>query len=148
MGYRSQVGFYIEFTKDPEEFIALMKVDGRDMFKQFLEYMYIEEYKPDNEDMPVGGVHFHHGYWKWYEDCKVGFTDLLNMAEDFDENFRAKFVRIGEESDDVEEDWFNDDNYELEYPYVIRTVETGMNLSKLKKVTEEEDENNHSCEPT
>lgn len=141
MGYRSQVGFYIEFTKDPEEFIALMRVDGRDMFKQFLEYMYVENYvEPilDEEDVPIGGVHFHHDHWKWYEDCKVGFTDLLNMAEDFDENFRAKFVRIGEESDDVEEDWFNDDNYELEYPYVIRTVETGMNLEKLKKVTEEE----------
>lgn len=150
MGYRSQVGFYIEFTKDPEEFIALMKLDGRDMFKQFLEYMYIENYPAvvKEENIAVGGVHFYHDSWKWYEDCRVGFTDLLQLAEDFDEGFKAKFVRVGEESDDVEEDWFNDDGYDLEYPYVVRTVETAMDLSKLKKVMEEENENNHSREPT
>lgn len=138
MGYRSQVGFYIEFTKDPEEFIALMKVDGREIFKNFLQFMYIENYPEPilEEDAPVGGVHFHHDDWKWYQDCQTGFTDLLQLAEDFDENFKAKFVRIGEESDDVEEEWFNDDCYELEYPYVVRAVETGINLTKLKKVEE------------
>jgi hypothetical protein len=56
------------------------------------------------------------------------------MAEDFDENFKAKFARTGEESDDTEEDWYNDDGYDLDYPYVVRTVETGINLEKLKKV--------------
>jgi hypothetical protein len=55
------------------------------------------------------------------------------MAEDFDEKFKAKFVRIGEESDDVEEEWFNDDHYELEYPYMVRMVDTGVKLETLKK---------------
>jgi hypothetical protein len=106
MGYRSEVGFFIEFTKDPEEFIALMRVDGRDIFKDFLRFMYIEYYKdrPMEEDDPKGGVHFHHNYWKWYEDSTAGLHDLLAMAEDFDENFKVKFARTGEESDDTEED--------------------------------------------
>ena len=65
MGYRSEVGFYIEFKKDPEEFIALMKVDGREIFKNFLAFMYIEMYPEPilEEDAPVGGVHFHHDHW-------------------------------------------------------------------------------------
>ena len=58
------------------------------------------------------------------------------MAEDFDEDFKAKFARTGEESDDTEEEWFNDDGYDLEYPYVVRRVDTGMDLTKLKKVEE------------
>jgi hypothetical protein len=138
MGYRSEVGFYIELTKDPEEFISLMRVDGRDIFKDFLRFMYIERYPEPilEEDAPVGGVHFFHDHWKWYEDSQIGFTELLNMADHFDENYKAKFVRVGEESDDVEEDWFNDDNYELEYPYMVRRVETAMDLNKLKKVEE------------
>jgi len=138
MGYRSEVGFFIQFHKDPEEFVALMKVDGRDIFKDFMRYMYIEKYpEPTVQvDVPVGGVHFHHNHWKWYEDSQVGFTELLDMAENYDENFKAKFARTGEESDDTEEDWFNDDGYELEYPYVVRTVETGIKLENLKKVSE------------
>ena len=139
MGYRSEVGFFIEFTKDPEEFIALMKVDGRDIFKDFLRFMYIENYKDrpmEDDDDPKGGVHFYHEHWKWYDESKDGFMDLLNMAGDFDNNFKAKFARTGEESDDTEEEWFNDDHYELEYPYMVRAVETGMNLEKLKKVEE------------
>jgi len=138
MGYRSEVGFCIEFTKDPEEFIALMRVDGREIFKNFLKFMYIEMYPEPilEEDAPVGGVHFHHNHWKWYEDSQLGFTELLNMAGDFDEDFKAKFARTGEESDDTEEEWFNDDGYDLEYPYVVRMVETAMDLTKLKKVEE------------
>ena len=137
MGYRSEVGFFIEFTKDPEEFIALMKVDGREIFRDFLRFMYIENYKDrpmEDDDDPKGGVHFYHEHWKWYDESKDGFMDLLNMAGDFDNNFKAKFARTGEESDDTEEEWFNDDGYELEYPYMVRRVETAMDLTKLKKV--------------
>jgi hypothetical protein len=139
MGYRSEVGFFVEFTRDPEEFIALMKVDGRDIFKDFMRYMYIEYYKdiPIGEGAPVGGVHFYHNHWKWYDDSQAGFTDLLNMAGHYDEDFKAKFARTGEESDDTEEEWFNDDGYELEYPYLVRRVETAMDLNKLKKVSED-----------
>ena len=137
MGYRSEVGFCIEFDKDPEEFIALMKVDGRDIFKDFLRFMYVQIYETKIEDGAYGCVHFYHDHWKWYDDSKIGFDDLLNMVGDFDNNYKAKFVRIGEESDDLEEDWYNDENYELEYPYMVRRVETGINLTKLKKVEEE-----------
>ena len=136
MGYRSQVGFCIEFTKDPEEFIALMRVDGRDIFKDFLRFMYVQDYETKVEDGAYGCAHFYHDHWKWYEDSVTGLHELINMAEDFDENYKAKFVRIGEETDDNEEEWFNDPNYELEYPYMVRNVETGFALDKLKRVEE------------
>ena len=138
MGYRSEVGFCIEFTKDPEEFVALMRVDGRDAFKDFLLYMYIEELPnatPEEEE-PYGYVHFYHNHWKWYEDSVSGFNDLIQMAEEFDKKFKAKFVRLGEEADDTEEEWYNDYNYELEYPYMIRSIDTGVKLENLKKVEE------------
>lgn len=139
MGYRSEVAFCIEFVRDPDEFIALMRIDGREIFKDFLRFMYVQNYAEPilEEDVPIGCVHFFHDHWKWYEDSQRGFTELLQLAEDFDENFKAKFARTGEESDDTEEEWFNDDGYELEYPYVVRAVETGINLTKVKKVEEE-----------
>jgi hypothetical protein len=133
MGYRSEVGFCIDFHKNPNEFIALMKVDGRDIFKDFMRYMYVEE----SEDGSSGCVHFYHNHWKWYEDSEAGFKQLINMAEHYDPDFKAKFARTGEESDDTEEEWFNDDGYELDYPYVVRMVETGIKLENLKKVSEE-----------
>ena len=137
MGYRSDVSFAIRLTKDPEEFVALMKVDGRDIFKDFLRFMWVKENDlVVDENSEKGTIFFHHDHWKWYDDSRDGFTELLQMAEDFDENFMAKIVRLGEESDDVEEEWFNDDHYEMEFPCLIREVDVGWKKEIMKKVEE------------
>lgn len=135
MGYRSKVAFCIDFTKSPSQFIALMKVDGRDLFNEFMEYMFIEE-SPDGS---CGCIHFRHNYWKWYDESQSAFSDLIEMAGNYDPDYKAKFARVGEEPDDTEEEWHNDDGYELDYPYVVRTVESGIDLDKLKKVKVSED---------
>ena len=133
MGYRSDVSFCIQ-VKDVEEFVALIKVDGRDIFKDFMRYMVIEDYKDNNGR---GRLHFHHNHWKWYEDSVNGLNDLLDMADNFDSDYKAKLARHGEESDDNEEEWWNDDDYELEEPALVRYVEAGFDKDKSKPVLEQ-----------
>ena len=133
MGYRSDVSFCIQ-VKDVEEFVALIKVDGRDIFKDFMRYMWIEDYKDNNGR---GRLHFHHNYWKWYEDSVNGLNDLLDMADNFDNDYKAKLARHGEEDDDNEEEWWNDDDYELEEPALVRYIEVGFDKDKSKPVLEQ-----------
>jgi hypothetical protein len=132
MGYRSDVSFCIQI-KEVEEFVALMKVDGRDIFKDFMRYMVIEDYKDNNGR---GRLYFHHDHWKWYEESVNGLTDLLDMADNFDNDYKAKLARVGEESDDNEEEYYNDDDYELEEPRVVRYIET-ISKEKAKPVLEQ-----------
>jgi hypothetical protein len=132
MGYRSDVSFCIQI-KEVEEFVALMKVDNRDMFQQFMQYMWIEDYKDNNGR---GRLHFHHNHWKWYEDSVNGLNDLLDMADNFDNDYKAKLARVGEENDDNEEEWWNDDDYELEEPALMRYIET-ISKEKAKPVLEQ-----------
>ena len=133
MGYRSDVSFCIQI-KEVEEFVALMKVDNREMFQQFMRFMWVEDYKDDNGR---GRLHFHHNDWKWYDDSQAGLQDLLDMADNFDNDYKAKLARVGEEPDDYEEEWWNDDDYELEEPSVVRYIETGFAKDKSKPVLEQ-----------
>jgi hypothetical protein len=133
MGYRSDVSFCIQ-VKDVEEFVALMKVDGRDIFKDFMRYMVIEDYKDSNGR---GRLHFHHDHWKWYEESVNGLTDLLDMADNFDNDYKAKLARVGEEQDDNEEEYYNDDDYELECPRIVRYTDTDFNKDTAKPVLEQ-----------
>jgi hypothetical protein len=133
MGYRSDVSFCIQI-KDVEEFVALIKVDGRDMFKYFMQYMWIADYKDDNGR---GRLHFHHDHWKWYEDSQAGLQDLLDMADNFDNDYKAKLARVGEEYDDHEEEWWNDDDYELDCPQVVRYIHAGFDKDKYKAVLQQ-----------
>ena len=60
MGYRSDVSFCIQI-KDVEEFVALMKVDNREIYQDFMRFMWVEDYKDNNGR---GRLHFHHNDWK------------------------------------------------------------------------------------
>ena len=133
MGYRSDVSFCIQI-KEVEEFVALMKVDNRDIFRDFMRFMWIDDYKDDNGR---GRLHFHCSGWKWYDESQAGLQDLLDMADNFDNDYKAKLARVGEEPDDYEEEWWNDDDYELDAPYVVRYVDTDFNKEKAKPVLEQ-----------
>jgi hypothetical protein len=58
-------------VKEPEQFVALMKLKENRVIKEFLEFMWL------NGDL----LHFHHYHWKWYGDSEIAFGDLKNMAE-------------------------------------------------------------------
>lgn len=132
MGYRSEVAFCLQ-VKEPEKFVALAKLKADAVLKEMLDNMYY---------MPDGGVTyilFTVDYWKWYEDSQNAFRDLMKMAEDYDEDFACRFVRVGDNSDDVEEECFGEMGWDLYYPYVSRRVELGTDPQQLKKVIKEEE---------
>lgn len=134
MGYRSEVAFCLR-VKEPEKFIALVKVNADDVIKEMLDNMY---YFDDG----LGGklIMFKHGYWKWYDDSEQAFGDLMNMAKDYDEEFACRFARSGENVEDIQEEAFGDEGWDLEYPYVVKTLEVGIKDEALKPIIEKEKE--------
>ena len=58
------------------------------------------------------------------------------MVEDYDKDFAVRFARVGEETDDIHEESWGDGGWDLEFPYVIRTVESGFLKDQSKKVGE------------
>ena len=134
MGYRSEVAFCLR-VKEPEKFIALVKVSANDVIKEMLDNMY---YFDDG----LGGklIMFKHGYWKWYDDPEQAFGDLMNMAKNYDEEFACRFARSGENVEDIQEEAFGDEGWDLEYPYVIKTLEVGIKDEALKPIIEKEKE--------
>lgn len=133
MGYRSEVGFCIQ-VKEPEKFVALLKVKANDVIKEMMQYMYLEE----------GLIHFYHDYWKWYDDSQNALDGIMEMAEAYDDEYLGKFARHGEETSDVEEDAWGEDGWDLEHPYTVTTLELGFNPKTAKKILEDTDESRTS----
>ena len=128
MGYRSEVSFCLQ-VKNPEVFIGLMKVKDDEMLNAFLANMYLVE----------GSIHFYADSWKWYPDSEKTFSELMNMAEKYDEDFACKFARIGEETDDTEDQAFGEGGWDLEFPYTVRQLEVGFDCSNLNSLISEEE---------
>ena len=138
MGYRSEVAFCLR-VKEPEKFIALAKVNPNDVLKEMLDNMYYANVSCS--DCEVLCILFKHNYWKWYDDSDQAFLDLIEMARHYDEEYMCKFVRVGENVDDVQEDEFGEDAWKLDFPHVIRTIEIGVLDEDLKPINQEEKEN-------
>jgi hypothetical protein len=138
MGYRSEVAFCLQL-KEPEKFVALLKLKDNEVIKEMMQCMYLDK----------GLIHFHHTYWKWYEDSSTALGEIVEMAENYDDDFAGRFARYGEETDDNEEDAWGNDGWDLDYPYVVRNIELGFNpKTATKLIKEEENENDNSCKPT
>lgn len=126
MGYRSVVAFCME-VKEPEKFVALLKIKTDPVIREILEHTYIDE-----ENL----LHFYADHWKWYSESETALTEIMNMAGDYDENFKARFARYGEETDDMHEEAFGEDGWDLDYPYITRSIELGIDPESTKKVLE------------
>jgi hypothetical protein len=127
MGYRSEVAFCLQ-VKEPEKFVALLKLRTDDVIKEMMQYMYLDQ----------GFILFYHNYWKWYEDSGTALSEIMEMAENYDEDYAGKFARYGEETDDIEEEAWGDCGWDLDFPYVVRDIELGFNPNTAKKLIEEE----------
>jgi len=134
MGYRSEVAFCLR-VKEPEQFVALTRVNAEDALKEMLDNMY---YYEDHEKIKY--ILFTHNYWKWYDDSEKAFAELMELAKNYDKDFACKFARVGENADDIEEEAFGDDGWDLEYPYVVRTLEVGVLPEDLTPIIEKEKE--------
>jgi len=128
MGYRSYVGFCIK-VRNPESFVALLKIESDGIINQFLDNMWIDG---------DGLLHFEADSWKWYEDSETALARVMNLAEDYDDGYAGRYARVGEETDDVHEDAWGDDGWDLEHPYVISTIESGFSKEHSKKVIPDE----------
>jgi hypothetical protein len=135
MGYRSEVAFCLR-VKEPEKFIALSRIDADDVLKEMLDNMY---YYEDTNGDKTKYILFTHNYWKWYDDSERALHKLMQLAENYDEDFACKFARSGEESNDIEEESYGENGWDLMYPYVVRAVETGVKPEELTKIIKEEE---------
>lgn len=123
MGYRSDVAYVINF-KDKElrnEFVVLVKTHGGNLMEALNECMFPECAEGDAQ------INFYAEDVKWYEsytDVK-SHHDLMDKALDwFEEGVGIKFIRIGEESNDIVEEESGDTDY-VPYDsfYPITTLE-------------------------
>ena len=135
MGYRSEVAFCLR-VKEPEKFIALAKIDADDTLTEMLDNMY---YYEDKEGDKTKYILFVNNYWKWYEESQRAFHNLMKLAENYDDDFACKFARQGDNLDDVEEESFGENGWDLSYPYVVRGLELGAKQEELNKIIKEED---------
>lgn len=135
MGYRSEVAFCLR-VKEPEQFVALAKVNAEDALKEMLDNMYYIEGEGD-----LTYILFTHNYWKWYEDSEKALAGLMEMAKNYDKDFACKFARVGEETNDIEEEAFGEDGWYLEFPCVMRGLDLGVaKAENLTPIIEKEKE--------
>jgi hypothetical protein len=137
MGYRSEVGYAIQFNKNIQWTDHATdedkKLTGEGIFNTFIaEAKANEDTKLcfDEDESPLQIDHenlllkFHVDSWKWYDDykdvqCHERLIDLAEEYIDAQNNNQAisyGFVRIGEETEDIETKYGGDDGYSLLYP--------------------------------
>jgi hypothetical protein len=103
MGYRSEVAFAIKFPtpKQRDAFTAVIKLAAEP-----IELGCLAEYT--NYDEETYTCHFTDVKWyPDYDDVKAHHALMERAVEDHDASYR--FVRIGEEADDVEEQHLGED---------------------------------------
>ena len=121
MGYSSQVAYSIVFKgkRTLNEFIALVMLQGGDA---------VEALKECYIDWDNCQVHYHAWNIKWYEGYPYvqGHNSLREFAHDrFEKECSTKFVRIGEELNDNEEEWHQGCGaYVIDDLHIHRRIET------------------------
>ena len=130
MGYRSEIAFALRTVKPIEGLYAVLKIAEYDKedtgqpfagrkevdgaFKDIVGRMRV--YKSKNT------IKFYADQWKWYGDCQAAFEYIIHLATNYDNDMACRFVRIGEQSDDTEEESYGE-GWDLDYPCVIRRIE-------------------------
>jgi len=143
MGYRSDVagaftvdGRYMDrgaveqakYINKCKEMIGLIKLS------KFYELMNRYENEDDSKFMgwKDGQFVFYGQGWKWYSDYDfvIAWKELWEMMQEV-EDISGVFVRVGEETDDIEEDNFGDDvDFDMCYPRTELAFGGGSILGK------------------
>lgn len=127
MGYRSEVAYVIEFdnVEAKEKWVSLAKLHPSHS-KALKECKFV-----DDMDRPYITAYFQHVKWyESYDDVKTHTAMLEEIGEDEEGKVAARFIRIGEEPDDVEEEFYGDGAYDIEL-YVSRSIETPYQLEEV-----------------
>ena len=130
MGYRSEVAFAIKTEKPIEGLYAVLKIaepnkettepfttntEVVDAFSEIVGRMRV--FKARNM------ITFFANQWKWYGDCQDAYSHITEISQAYDDEVLIKFAKVGEELGDLEESGVGDDWYELDYPYIQRSLE-------------------------
>lgn len=137
MGYRSEVSYIISFEKmeDRETYINLVLAKKDEHLTKALDECHIPKTDPT--------IFFHTTDYKWYESYPEvrAHTSLYQEARGmFGDAVDYKFVRVGEEDDDIEADSTYGDLLENVEIYPRTTIETPYNTNYRDIVKESEDE--------
>ena len=120
MGYRSQVAcsISVDRTRTEGEDGKVRWVYDKDKFKEMIGFIklsrFYELWSRDSDKDSIGwrdGKFVMYGEgWKWYPDYEDvrAFHDMFNAMSDI-EGISGHFLRVGEESGDVDEDSFGDE---------------------------------------
>jgi hypothetical protein len=159
MGYRSQIGAVLSvdgWSGEPED-IARYTLKYKEMIGFIkLSKFYEAMQKEDAQDCigwRAGEFYFHAVDWKWYPDYETvkAWDELWSLMQDI-EGISGYFCRVGEESNDIEQEYFGaEPDFEAFQPY------TGLNCDVLPEVfgkgcidaefKEEEEEESKKAQP-
>jgi hypothetical protein len=133
MGYRSEVAYTITFRDKHlrNAYVNLILAKGDKLLSEALADCYVPE------DKPI--ICFHADHVKWYpENPDVqAYITLYRWARNlYKDDCDYRFVRIGEEIADVEEDATHGDLDDYEVCYVVSMIETSFPKDYRKEQTE------------
>lgn len=139
MGYRSVVAYVIAFDEDSN---AMGKFINYVMGSED-EHM-ITALKACEVDFETNRINFYHTDVKWYESYEdvKGHTRLYELCANeetpFYPNAHSRFIRIGEENGDIQEDDYGDDPpYDDFYPVTTIELPFSVNFKPYGEVLDE-----------
>lgn len=127
MGYRSEVAYVIAFdnVQTKEKWVSLAKLHPSHS-KALKECKFVD-------DMTKTYISALFRWVKWYDsydDVKTHMGMLEEIGEMEDGQISARFVRIGEETDDTEELIYGTDAYDIPL-YISRVIDTEYELEEV-----------------
>lgn len=136
MGYRSEVAWVLRFkdTNQMRDYINLLRYKRDEHINTAL-----EEIKQSTDPEPI--LFFSDDLLKWYddyEDVRAHHFIMDHAYELYGDDVGWRFIRIGEESDDIEEKYDGNVDDMWDYIYVSRSI--NGNLPKGEPVIEDEKE--------
>lgn len=123
MGYRSEVAYVITFDtlSVKQEWVALAKLNTETNEA-------LKECRHVDDDKDYISAYFSDVKWyEGYEDVDRHMNMLNEIGEAEDGKVNARFLRVGESADDVEDNAYGDNGWEIEL-YVSRTIDTTYDL--------------------
>lgn len=126
MGYRSCVSYVVRFETHAErdEYVALILAKNDTNLTKALGQCYVPT---SNEQLDDPVIFFSVVDWKWYSDYPEvkAHTMIYEWAKElYPEECDYRFLRIGEESDDIEEESSGGSLDEYEDLYPVTTIES------------------------